>query len=529
MLFKHALLLALAVAGVALAGCQPPPDAVPEVTVLERGNGGEPGSLDPARAEDIHAFNILADLYEGLVAMDAAGEIVPGVAERWQQSADGLSYTFRLRSDAAWSNGDPVASADFVRAFRRIADPELPATYAFLLDPIRNFRAAKRGELPTADIGVVADGERQLTVTLELPTPWFLSILAMPIASPVHASIGDAASEAAPVSNGAFLLHSRTAMGPIHLQRNPHYWSSSSVWFDEVVYHPIVDENAELNRFRAGELDITHTIPPGRLRALLETDPDAVRLAPMLALYYIAFDMTEAPFDDSRLRQALSMAVDRHALVELIGRGEVPAYGIVPPKVANYRETAYPWRTLDDTERLELARRLLDESGYEGSMPIGLLYDAGGIHERIAVAVSAMWRDALGIDVTLEKREWQHFLDTRERRDEWQLMRFAWFGDYNDPMTFLEIFASDSVQNLPRYRSDTYDALVLQAATQTDAETRLSLIADAERTLLDDYPVIPLYFFVSKHLVRRSIEGFEDNVLDRHPSRYLRRTDADGH
>ena len=256
---------------------------------------------------------------------------------------------------------------------------------------------------------------------------------------------------------------------------------------------------------------------------LRETIPEEVRIAPRLSFYYMGFDMTQPPLDNRDLRRALSMAVNRRQLTLLIGRGELPAYGYVPTGTSNHVPAPYEWRVLNDAERMAEARAAYAAAGYsdENPLTLSLMFDNGSIHERVAVAVSSMWQDTLGVEIELEKREYIVMLDTRGRRDEWDIMRLAWAGDYDDPLTFLEIFRSDSSQNLAMYARDEYDELLDRASTEIDPARRLELMTAAEDMVLNDYPVAPLYFYVSKHLVKPHVGGFEDNALDRHPSRFL--------
>jgi oligopeptide transport system substrate-binding protein len=524
--FMFAAVLTLALF---LAGCDTPSDSSTDATgqqVLRRGNGGDPGTLDPALAEDVHAFNVLLDLYEGLVAESANGGLVPGVAQSWSVTDDGHTYVFKLRGNARWSNGDPVVASDFVRAFRRVSAPETLSSYGFLLEPIKNFNAIKAGNMPVSDLGVHAIDTQTLALHLREPVSHFLSVLAMPIAFPMHASalVPESFSDAERfVGNGAYVLRERQVLGPIRLRRNDLYWNADSVSIEDVEYLPIVDEGLELNMYRAGELDITQTIPSSQFAQLKEESPGEVRIAPSLAFYCLAFDLSESPLNNKDLRRALSMAINRRKLVELIGRGEQPAFGIVPSGVANHGDAAYVWRDLDEDKRIDIAQEAYADAGFDVATPlrIKLTYDVGGIHERIALAVSGMWQEALGVEVQLEKKEWKFFLETRDNRSDWQIMRFSWFGDYNDPMTFLEIFRSDSPQNLPLYNNPDYDKLLNKASIELDSHTRTELLADAEQTLIEDYPIAPLYFYVSKHMVKPRIKGFDDNVLDRHPSRFL--------
>ena len=502
------------VTAIMLAACgrnAEPVAARGESSVVYRGNGGDPGSLDPALAEDIHAFNILQDLYEGLITISADGSLVPGVAESWSVSADGLTYTFRLRRDALWSNGARVTAEDFVRGFRRVSSSSSTSAYAFLMDPVRDF---------------VAVDESTLEVQLGAHAAHLLAVLSMPVAFPVPTQAIEAGTFADPgsfVGNGAYLLASHTVGGETRLRRNPAFRDAAGVAIDEIIYLPIVDPLSELNMYRAGELHITHTLPPERVQTLRDSMPKAVRIAPLLALYYLAFDLTEAPLDDVALRQALSMAIDRRQLVELIGRGEQPAFGIVPGGVSGYAGPEFPWRDLSAGERIRQARKLYRQAGYETARPLSLkyTYDAGDIHEKVAVTVASMWREVLGVEVSLEKREWQYFLETRDRRSDWQVMRFAWFGDYDHASTFTNIFRSTDEQNLARFDNPEYDRLLAAAARERQPERQAELLHEAETLLLTEHPVAPLYFFVSKHLVDPRLAGFETNALDRHPSRYL--------
>ena len=523
-----ALLATVAFAGI---GCDQAADSPPAAearhgnAILHRGNGRDPGTLDPALAEDIHAFSVLVDLHEGLLAPGAAGELLPGVAASWTISGDGLTYRFILRESARWSNGDPVVADDFVRAFRRVSTSDTPSAYGFLLEAIQNFKAVRAGKLPAEQLGVAAEGDHGLSIRLEQPTSYFLSVLAMPIAAPMHRAaryMGNSTADGY-VSNGPYELKSRQPGGPITLHRNPRYWDAASVAIGSVVYHPIVDEVSELNRFRAGELDITHSIPPSHIAAMRKSRPDEIRIAPELALYYLALDLTEPPLDDPRVRQALSMAVDREQLVDVIGRGELPAYGIVPPGVAGYVGPKSEWSSWKQARRNQAARDLLAAAGFSRSRRLTLtyLYDAGSIHETIALAVGGMWQEALGVEVAYDMREWQLFLDTRANRNEWQVMRFSWFGDFNDPTAFLDVFASGSPHNLPAYADPVYDALLDEAGETIAADARARLLAQAEERLMRSHAVIPLYFYVSKHMVNARLRGFRDNILNLHPSRFL--------
>ena len=509
-----------------LAGCADPGDGeVHSHDTIRRGNVGDVTTLDPAIAEETHTFNVLFDLYEGLVSENARGQIVPGVAESWSIREDGLVYSFTLRDDARWSNGVPITAEDFVNSLRRVAAPTTLSTYASLLSPIENFDAIKNGRLEPEQLSVSADEDGRLIIRLGDVCSYFLQLLSMPVALPVYGDGMDPGQFKDPerfVGNGAYVLKERIPGHSILLRRNPRYWDARSVRTENIEYVAIVDELSEFNRYRSGELDITASIPAGQLAEARREYPEHLRVAPTLALYYLAFDTTEPPLDDPGLRRALSLSIDRVQLVALLGRGEAPADGVVPPGIANF-----PGGVIVDpapySAQLSLAREYFAQTGYGEQRPLELrlVYDAGSVHETIALAVSAMWQDGLGVRVELEKREWKYFLETRNRREEWDVMRFAWFGDYNDPSTFLNIFRSDSEQNLSGYASDDFDEALSAADRSTDYDARGALLRDAEARLMGDSPIAPLYFFVSKRLVNPAIGGFEDNALDRHPSKFL--------
>ena len=470
--------------------------------LLVRGIGGDPGTLDPGLAEDVHAFSVLIDTYEGLVTENAAGELIPGVAKRWDISDDAKVYTFHLRDNARWSNGDPVIAPDFVRAIERVLDPETLSPYGSLLSAINKLEARS---------------DQVLEIRLATPASHFLAVLALPVAFPRHAS------DDVSISNGAYVMVDHEIGAAIRAQKNQYHRDAGAIYFDDITYLTIANSTLEFNMYRSGEIDITNSIPETRVAEMLRDDRADARISASLSMYYLAFDMTSPPFDDSRLRQSLSMAIDRKAIVGMLGRGDQPAFSIVPPGVSGYNNAAYDWADWPDDKRQQHALQLYREAGHGdgGSLQITLMYDVGGVHENIAVAVSAMWRDELGIDTNIEKREWKYFLETREQRDEWDVMRFAWVGDYNAPQTFLDIFRSGDEQNLSAYSSTAFDQRMVEAASHRDQQGAARLLRSAEDVILNDYPIAPLYFYSSRHMVHDSIGGFQENIVDRHPSRFL--------
>lgn len=524
--------LLLAVLAVA-AGCGGPatdPGLAGAGTELRRGNGGDPGSLDPVLAEDLHAYNVIADLYEGLLTAKADGGIAPGVASSWEVSPDGLTWRFTLRPQAIWSNGERVTAHHFVHGLRAGVNPASRSPNAFLLSPLANADAILRGERPPESLGVFAQGDGQLVLKLERPAGWLPTVLTMAIAMPRLPDVHDVAdSYSVPakfVGNGPYRLAAWRPGGDILLERNPQFHASDTVAIETVRYLPLVDPAAEYNQYRAGDLDVTATVPPSQFESVTVERPCELQSSPGLGLYYLAFDVTEPPLDDPRLREALSLAIDRERLVALLGRGEIAAHGLVPPSVAPDAPSAYDWRTLDRESRERRARAALAGSRSAGSPPhIELTYDAGDVHRQVALAVRAMWQEVLGVDATLRQLEWKAFLDLRADRGSWQVMRFVWVGDYDDASSFTDLFASGGENNLPGYANPRYDGLLRQAANAAEPAVRASRLAEAERTLLADYPIAPLYFMTNKHLVAPRVAGFLPNPLDRHPSRYLRLRD----
>jgi oligopeptide transport system substrate-binding protein len=522
------LLLPLALFAL-LAGCHREPDSraarTAPVLELRRGNGGDPGSLDPVRAEDLHAYRVLGDLYEGLLTAAADGGIAPGVAQSWSTSDDGLVWRFRLRKDARWSNGERVTASHFVHGLRTALDPAALSPNAFLLEPIVNAVEVLRGARAPESLGISAHGDDVVEIRLAQPAPWLPTVLSMPVALPrlpvVHDESGSFSDPARFVGNGPYRLAARRPGGEILLARNARFHAVDTVAIERVRYLPVVDPVAEFNLYRAGELDLTATVPPAQFDALRRERPCELLAAPGLGLYYLALDVTEPPLDDQRLREALSLAIDRAQLVALLGRGEIAAWGLLPPAIDAEPSAAYAWRTLDRPARERRAREAL--AAARRPLPqIELTYDAGDVHRQVAVAVRAMWQEVLGVEVTLRQLEWKAYLDLRGDRRQWQVMRFAWAGYYDDAGTFTGLFASGGENNLPGYAEPRYDDLLRRASAAADPAARAALLADAERLLLADYPVVPLYFMSNKHLVAPRVAGFVPNALDRQPSRWLR-------
>ncbi len=518
------LLLGLAVLVVAGCGSPPPEPGRPaESAELRRGNGGDPGSLDPVLAEDLHAYAVIADLYEGLLTATADGGVAPGVAKSYTVSDDGLAWRFELRPDARWSNGERVTSGHFVNGFRAAVNPASRSPNAFLLYPIAHAEDILAGRAAADSLGISAAGDDVLEIRLESPAAWLPTVLTMAIASPrlpaAHARQQSFSDPRQFVGNGPYRLAGWQPGGDIVLVRNERFHAADSVAIERVRYLPIADPAAEFNLYRSGGLDLTATVPPVQFAALRAGRPCELHSTPGLGLYYLAFDVTEPPLDDRRLREALSLAIDRERLVAMLGRGEVPADRLVPPAIGGPAATA---SAVGREARERRARAALAASRRSAAPPsIELTYDAGDVHRQVALAVRAMWQEVLGVEATLRQLEWKAFLDQRADRGARQAMRFVWVGDYDDASTFTDLFASDGENNLPGYANPRYDALIGEARATPEPAARAALLRQAEELLLADHPIAPLYFMTSKHLVAPRVSGFRPNLLDRHPSRYM--------
>jgi oligopeptide transport system substrate-binding protein len=498
-----------------------PGTALAAEQVLHKGNGAEPQTLDPHRAQGVPAGNILRDLYEPLVMEAPDGELIAGAAESWVLSDDGRVYTFTLRSDGHWSNGDPVTAGDWVFSLRRGLDPATLSVYSGILYPIKNAAAINRGELPPEELGVRAIDDLTLKITLESATPFFLGLLNHSMAYPVHPPSvmehGDRfARPGKLISNGAYVLKDWVVQSHIELIRNERYRENSATRINQVFYYAIENADAVFARYRADELDFTTTIPIRQLEFIKTSLPDDYVKSPYLGIYYYGLNTTKAPFKDQPgLRKALSMAIDREIITnKLSGAGELPAYGWVPA-VQGYEQQQPAWATWTRAERHAEAQRLYKEAGYDNNDPLVLeiLYNTSQDHKRLAIAISSMWKQVLGVETRLLNQEWKVYLQTRTLKNT-QVFRSGWIGDYNDAHTFAELMHSQNAQNDPGWVNQHYDELLDQAAKEIDLPKRAKLLEEAERVMLTETPIIPIYFYISKHLIKPWVGGFVPNIMD---------------
>jgi oligopeptide transport system substrate-binding protein len=523
---RRAGLLALAAA--ALFACAKPPDlgrahgGGAHGAILLRGNGTGPDSLDPQKARVNEAHTILRDLYECLTSLDKTASAAPGVATRWDTSADGRTYTFHLRPEARWSNGDRVVAADFLGALRRLVDPATASQYAQVIDVVVNAHAIIEGKQPVASLGVSAPDDATVVIQLAGPAPYLPGLLSHPSTCPIHratlARYGAAFTRpGVMVSNGAFVLQEWLPGSHVLAIRNRHYWNDRATHLDAVKYLQIPDESAELTRYRAGELHITAAVPRGDFDWIKAHLAKELHIAPQLNTYYYGFNLHRAPFKDhAGLRRALSLVIDREKLAERVLRvGELPAYGWVPPGIHDYTPQSFDYRSMALGERVGEARKLYATAGFSQQRPLSieLRYNSGEIHTKLAIAVASMWKEALGVDTQLVAVEFKSLLEDIDQGNV-QIFRSSWVGDYNDAYTFAQYLKSDFGINLPHYKNPEYDALLAQAAQEVDVGQRRRLLEQAERLMLAEHPLIPLYFYVNKHLVKPAVSGWYDNVMN---------------
>jgi oligopeptide transport system substrate-binding protein len=511
-----------------LAGCSqpgtPPGDAGAGMT-LRRGLGGEPASLDPAFATDGYSSQVLQDLYEGLTSESPSGGVIPAIASTWEVDESGKQYTFRIRSDAHWSNGKPIRAQDFVVAWRRVLEPSRASPVANELRLIAGATAIIAGRALPSSLGATATSDNALVVILERPAPYFPQLLSHSATFPIYSD--SAAGTHDPkdwVSDGPFVLSSWQPGATINLIRNKEYWDSARVLIRGVQYLFSPDQNMQFAAYRAGQLDMTDTVPANALGDLRKEHASEIVIAPYLATAYYALNLVSSPLSGNlNLRKALALAVDRQRLVEGLGLGQVAAYGFVPPGTWNYTLQQWEWHKSTDADRIAEAKRLYRRAGYSEDAPLHLrvLLNSNPAIKQTAILIAAMWKKELGIETELINEEFRVFLQSRADKKKWDVVRLAWNADYNDAGSFLDVLRKNSPNNTSGYGSLSFDNLLDYAAVAPNLDIRRNQLETAERVMLSDYPVIPLYFLVSKRLVKPYVVGVQPNPLDRIGSKTL--------
>ena len=509
---------------------RPHPAVLAEDQTVVRGNGEEPQTLDPHQAEGTPSANILRDLFEGLTTEAPDGDIIPGAAIRWNISRDAKTYTFYLRRDMLWSNGDPVTADDFVFSLRRAASPETASPSATMLLPIQNAREVLADELPVEDLGIALLDEYTLQITLTGPTPYFLGLLTHPVAYPVNRrnleEFGDEFSRPGKlVSNGAYVLRDWQHRVSVELGKNPLYREAQNTIIERVIFLPIEDVSVEVTQFRSGALDWTNTVPNNQFDWLRRNYPDELVISPWMGSYFFGFNLEVEPFvQNPELRQALIFAIDRQIITDKVTQfGEQPSFALVPPGVEDYIPFVPEYADWTQEQRNEEARRLYELAGYSDENPlrIEIRYNTSENHKKIALAIASMWKQVLGVITTLVNEEFRVFMQNRQQQVITQVFRAGWVSDYNDPYSFLELFRTGDRRNDYGYSNSIFDAVLDEVGTERLRARRARLMFEAERVLLTDFAIIPIYSYVTKRLVDQHLQGWRNNVMDHHLTRYM--------
>lgn len=519
---RHLLAFAMTAIMVGCGQPKPAPEAAAR-TSMAVNIGGEPSTLDPNRCYGVPEHQVLSNIFEPLARLDENMQPQAGVAERWEHNEDFTVWTFHLRADAKWNNGDPVTAGDFAFALQRILKPETTAEYALM---VYSFLKGGRayfdggGKDPSL-LGISTPDDRTLVIELEAPTPYFISLVNHTSWYPLHRPTVERLGEnwwMTPgdlVGNGAFDIAEFMPKDRIVIRKSDTYWDRANVEMEEVTFRFIEVEQTELAAYEAGDIDVTHEIP-NRVAEELKTRPD-FRAVPSLGIYYFSFNVTRPPFDDVALRRAFALAIDRDVIAERITRrGEIPARGFIPASMVlddgrSYRDVA--GSMVDERplpERVAEARRILAEAGYGSAKPLpraSYLFNTSDVHSDIAQALQTMWKTGIDANVAPENTEWGVYLE-RGKKHDFDMKRGGWIGDYSDPLTFLDTFEPGSELNNSGYASPRFKELLAQARAASDPQKRVEFLVEAERLLIqEDVVVVPLYDYVWPVMVRPGLEG----------------------
>ena len=502
--------------------------------ILHFGLGSEPQYLDPHLANSVSAHNVIIALIEGLVSEDPKTlKPVPGVAEKWDISEDGLVYTFHLRKNAKWSNGDPVTAHDFVYSYKRILNPELASQYASMLHGLKNARQYHEEGLSwdEAKVGATAIDDYTLQLTLENPTPYFLELLNhyswFPAHPPTIEKFGAFGKQGTAwtrpgnyVGNGPFTLSDHKVNSVIEVKKNPLYWDAQTVSLEGIRFYPIESADTEERAFHSGFLHLTQTVSPDRIDFLKENHPDLIHFESYLGTYFYRFNVEEPPFDDVRVRLAFNLATDRQAIVEKVTKGgQLPARCFTPPGTGGFSpESRFRF---DPQKAKSLIQEYLTEKGLESLPKIELKYNTSEGHKKVAEALQGMWKNHLGAEIQLLNMEWKVFLSTIAKRD-FSLARAGWIGDYVDANTFLHMWRTGDGHNNTGWSSTRYDELLELAAQESDTEKRFSYFEECEKLIAENAPILPIYFYVHVTLRSPTVKGWHPTLLDHHPYKYVR-------
>ncbi len=509
--------LALAVLGSALRA---------EPVILHRGSAAEPPSIDPSLGAASLASPIIGDMFVGLLARGADSKPTAACAESWTISEDGRTYTFKLREDLLWSDGRPITAADFVYSYQRLMNPATASRIVGVFFPVKNGREVFFKQQPPEALGIRALDDRTLVIELVERTPYFLQLLGNLAVAPVPRHVIEEAGRGwskagVMVSNGPFVLAERVPQSFIRLVKNENYFAADEVKLDEVIWYPTQNLATAFKRFRAGELDIALNFPPNEIDWIKKNIPDSLHITANLGIYFLNINMREPPYDDLRVRRALSLAIDRDAIANrLLRTGVTPAYSFATPHFTDYPGIELPEKSMAFPQRQALARKLLAEAGFPpGKLVVKLNYDTQEENRKIMVAIAAMWQ-AVGVRTEMTDVEFP-MLNRLVRTKKFEVSRWFYIASYDDPYAVLQLFLSNNPNNWPGFKSERYDELLRSSNLITDPVERLQTLAEAELELMSNYPILPITFYVGRRLVSPGVKGWYDSPNGPTPSRYL--------
>ncbi|QGA58281.1 peptide ABC transporter substrate-binding protein [Brucella sp. 2280] len=498
--------------------------------VLNRGNDTDPATLDHHHTSTVAEGNVLRDLYDGLTIQDADGKAIPGVAKSWDISEDGTVYTFHLRDNAKWSNGDPVTAGDFQFTFRRLMDPKTAAGYASMLFIIKNAEDVAAGKKPVDQLGVEAVDDHTLKITLNSPAPYFLELLTHQTGFPLHQKSVEANGDkfttpGKMVTNGAYMLESFTPNDKIVMKKNPYYYEADQVKIDKVNWIPFEDRASCMRRFEAKEVQICSDVPAEQMDYVKKNLSKEFRMAPYLGVYYLPVKgkTADSKLKDPRVRQAISMAIDRDFLADQVWQGTmIPGYSMVPPGIANYVKDVPKLDYSDDMlEREDKAKELLKEAGVEpNTLSIELLYNTSENNKNTMAAIADQLGN-IGIKARLNETEGASYFNFLREDGPFDIARASWIGDYNDPQNFLYISQGNVSFNYAKWKNADYDALMAKAEKTQDLGERANILADAAKIQLNELGAIPILYYSSLALVSSDVDGWNDNLMNSHKTRWL--------
>ena len=520
------------------SGCKKP--AVPETSassnaphrkILLVGNASEPQEIDPHVVEGVPEMHLIIALSEGLVGNDPKTlEAVPAGAQSWEISEDGLVYTFHLRTDAKWSNGDPVTAQDYARSYQRILTPSIASKYAYTFSPVVGADDYLQGKLTDfSKTGIKALDAQTLQLTLNHPAPFLLREMAnypwypVPIAAIEKAGGLDrrGSNWTRPenfVGNGPFVLKEWKPNQRIVVTKSPTYWDRDQVKLDEIQFYPVESSEVEEHMFRTGQLHITYEVPLSKIGTYQKEQPQSITTAPLFGVYFYELNTKVPPLDNPKVRRALALAINRESITrDVLRGGELPAYSLIPPKIAGYTSVNQLSGDLDE------ARRLLADAGFPGGRGfprLEILYNTLGKHRAIAEAIQQMWRTNLGIDLTLQNQEWKVYIDSMHSK-QYQIVRYGWVADYADPHVFMDIWATNSGNNDSNWGSPEYDRLLAAAFSAKNTADRYDDYQKMDKILIDDLPVIPIFFYTQPRLISPKVKNYYVTPLDNYPWKYV--------